>query len=240
MKTQNKIKILFQLAALILTIIQLHQSFKKYLKYPIVLEKSRIPVENLPSPTTYICQDNQFNYTKARQYGYHDITHFMAGIMTDKNNTSVSWNGKDRNLTFQELEAHLYQKDYSTLDASHSMERIKLFPHGVCMKLTNVKPDDWLGIKTNLKVLFIIVDHGVENDLRTEEPTDAKISIGPYSETQYEAATYELEYTLHDASIHNGITCIEYSKIETSYRSCLDNIMQQHCCLHMVVIPLGF
>ena len=50
MKTQNKIKILFQLAALILTIIQLHQSFKKYLKYPIVLEKSRIPVENLPSP----------------------------------------------------------------------------------------------------------------------------------------------------------------------------------------------
>ena len=92
MKHNDMIRKVFQVLTIILFIIQFEQSLRKYFQFPVVEQTSRVPVKDLPLPVIYVCQANQFNYTKARENGYRYFTHFMLGILM--NSTNISWQGK--------------------------------------------------------------------------------------------------------------------------------------------------
>ena len=47
MKIQDVIRYIFQVLALVLFLIQLHQSVRKYLRHPVVVETSQVPVDSL-------------------------------------------------------------------------------------------------------------------------------------------------------------------------------------------------
>ena len=56
----------FQLVTFIFFIIQFQQSVRKYFSYPVVEQTSRVSVADLPAPVVYVCQPDQYNYTKSR------------------------------------------------------------------------------------------------------------------------------------------------------------------------------
>jgi hypothetical protein len=47
MKIQDVIRYIFQVLALVLFLIQLQQSVRKYLRHPVVVETSQVPVHSL-------------------------------------------------------------------------------------------------------------------------------------------------------------------------------------------------
>ena len=235
MNNKYWIRKLFQTFTIILFIIQFQQSVRKYFQHPVVEQSSRVPVKDLPIPVVYVCQANQFNYTKAMEYGYLKFTRFLAGILT--NSTNISWQGKDGNQTFKDLESLLLDSDYSSLTSQSGSrsenrwvaikrKRIFLFPHGVCIKLENLQHAD-IKISSKKDITIYFVDPARANDIRTEGTLDASAKIGPTLETFFSFGNYELEYSLYDNRIHDGTTCTDYARLDMSYGECLNNNLKQ-------------
>ena len=236
MKNKDIIRRVFKTLAIILFIIQFQQSVRKYFQYPVVELESRIPVNDLPAPIVYVCQPNQFNYTKARDNGYRLFGYFATGILM--NSSKLSWHGMHGNKTYKDLERELFEYDYSTLNGGpHSIfsnlesninfQNIFLFPHGVCIELKNLPQQPKFWIKTTKNSMVMFVDPAQESYFRTAETFDARAKMGPTSEIHFTLGLYNIEYSLHDESIHDGTSCTDYSKSKMSYGLCLKNIVRQ-------------
>ena len=223
------IRKVFQTFAIILFVFQFQQSVRKYFQYPVVEQKSRVSVKDLPNPVVYVCHESQFNYTKALINGYRHYSFFMAGIR--ENSTTILWGGKWENETYKDLENILFDSDYSSIESKtlvrstnlwnvNEKKRTFLFPHGVCVELKNLQQHSSIYIESKKKVSILFVDPARANDIRTEETIDAKTSMGPTYNTYFTAASYKLEYRLYDDSIHDGITCTDYTKTDIRDRTC--------------------
>ena len=236
MKNKDMIRKVFQTFTIILFIIQFQQSVRKYFDYPVVEQTSRIPVQDLPIPVVYICHPGQFNYKKAKDLGYTSFTSFLLGIHT--NNTNISWKGKWENSTFKDLENILLDPDYSSTSAMAvyaddtyfgnfiEQKRTFLFPHGACIKLENLQHFKDIEIQSIDEVKIYFVDSTRANDISTGT-LGAKTKMGPTSNNLFSYGSYELEYLLYDNSIHDGTSCSDYAKLDTSYGKCLSNIWTQ-------------
>ena len=221
--------------AIALFVIQFQQSIKKYLEFPVVVQTSTVPVKDLPTPTVYICQTEQFNFTEARTLGYDTLQRFVGGVLKRDNSTYLfSWKGKEGNLTYEELENMLFVNDYTNMKVfpengignPFSLERSLMFPHGICMRVLYNKSKS-LFVHAKHRVQILVVDPSQANDVWTEEDPDAKTIIGPSSENQYEKGIYEIDYTVYDATIHDGTTCTDYTKSEITYGKCVSNLMKE-------------
>ena len=226
MKNQELIRKVFQTFTVILFIVQFQQSVRKYFEYPVVVQTSQVAVQDLQAPVVYICQDDQFNYTKSISNGYEFFTKFMAGILMNTTST-ITWNGYHGNHTYKELENLLFDYDYSKLDLSKNKKWVYnntlrfIFPHGVCMKFLNVQSQPWLILKTAKKVKVLFVDPARANTIRTGANFDAEGSIGPVFSTHFQFRVYDVDYSLHDESIYDGSSCTNYEKLDSSYGECL-------------------
>ena len=201
MKNKDTIRKVFQTLAIILFVFQFQQSIRKYFEYPAVEHTSRIHVKDLPVPELYVCHDRQFNYTKSEDIGYSSFTNFLLGITLDGKN--ISWQGKDGNKTFKDLEILLLDSNYNSLSGKFfsvfennwiniDFNKTLLFPHGVCMKPENLL--QYTGIKmystdkSNNYIYF--VDPNMANNIRTEEALDAKAYFGPTSDKFFTIGRY--------------------------------------------------
>ena len=234
MKTKDIIRKVFQTFTVILFLIQFQQSVRKYFQYPVVEQKLLVAVKDLPNPLVYVCHASQFNYSKALLYGYEVFTNFMAGI--NMNNTNISWRGKWGNSTFKGLKNILLDSDYSSLESktllsstdlwnNNEMKKNFLFPHGVCMELENLQQFTAILIYSSVDINAYFVDPARANNIRTEESPDAKANIGPTSSNYFSSGIYSLDYRLYDDSIHDGTNCADYTKLDLSYRECLNNVL---------------
>ena len=102
MESQKLIRKVIQILAFFFFIVQFQKSVRKYYEYPVVVQTSKVPIEDLPQLVVYICQADQFNQTNAESFGYNLIKTFLEGMLIGRNTTS--WHGKDGNLTYKELE----------------------------------------------------------------------------------------------------------------------------------------
>ena len=237
MTNQEFIRKLFQALALILFIIQFQQSVRKYFQDPIVVQTSRVPVEALPAPVVYVCQVDQYNYTKGKQIGYPYFTYLMTGFL--ENSSIISWKGKYQNQTYKDLEKELFDYDYTTLNIgkrseatkkwtfNHTVQKTFLFPHGLCMKVLNIQPKQTIGILTKREVSIFIVDPAKANDIRTEVSHNAEATIGPSRKNLFNFGVYNLDVILNDQSINEGFTCTDYAKVKSSYGECLREALIQ-------------
>ena len=233
MTNQEMIRKIFKILALIMFIIQFQESIRKYLNSPVVVQISRVSVAEIPPPVVYTCQADQFNFTNARSQGYPYLQAFLIGNLTLKlNNTmKTSWNGKDGNLTYKDLESYMFTHNYTNLnvydDIDPSMKKTLLLPQGICMKLNITKSKPTISLITKQKVEVIAVDPYKANDVWTEKDPDSVTTIGPHTESLYENGIFELEYTVHDSAIHDGLTCTDYTKTKQTYQECISTLIKQ-------------
>ena len=233
MTNQKLIQNLFKLLALILFTIQIRESISKYLNSPVVVQISQVSVADLPPPVVYICQADQFNFTKARSQGYAYFRQFLIGKfkLDDSSTIKTSWKGKYGNLTYEELESYVFDNNYNTLnisgDVDPCMKKTLMLPYGICMRLNVTKSMPSITVTTKQMVHIIAVDPSKANDVLTETDQDSVITIGPYSESIYEKGIHELKYIVHDSVIHDGITCTDYTKTESSYQVCISTLIRQ-------------
>jgi hypothetical protein len=249
---RNLIRRVVQFIAFILFLIQLEQAIRKYFQYPVVVQTSRVQVENLQPPVVLVCQPDQFNYTTGDKYGYGGYTRLVKGQLHPKSRF-ISWKGRYGNQTYNGLENLLFDSVFEKLGKHYSLgikpainkmmsynrtvERKVLFPHGDCRKMVDVPSKPTVGLRTKTEVTMYFVDPAKENDITTGETTHAQATIGPATNNLFERGVYEVHYSLHDATIHDGVTCTDYTKKGSTYGSCLMKVLTEEALQGFGCIP---
>ena len=225
---------LFQLLAIGLFVYQFQNSIIKYITGPITTQTSTTSFDKIQQPLIYLCQEDQFDYTEARHIGYKTMTHFSMGNLIDS--TNYTWNGRYGNISYHEIQDRIYNTDYRNLVVENSKtgvisdfqiadtEMVYFVPLGFCINIMPTKK--FTIVKNTEKSELYLVDPAGANKLRMFESNDAKINFGPTDVGYYDRMVFEVEVKIHDFSIHDGKTCMNYEKMGTSYNSCVQNEMK--------------
>ena len=133
----------------------------------------------------------------------------------------ITWKGLHKNITFKKLQTELFIYNYTDLTSTDSkFESVFLTPHGFCMKMDKTITKKF-SISDTKKSLFLMTDPARVSELRTDEVHETRVSFGPTFEDYFDSASYIIEYTLYDETINDGINCVDYSRLNSSYGDCI-------------------
>ena len=213
----------------------MHNSLTHFLEKPVVQQTKTTSFQNIERPIIYVCQENQFNYAKALENGYKTVTAFTLGRL-DKSD-KVSWKGIYDNKTFQELLSTIFETDYSGFNAQSydvvgnresrntiDTDEIYMVPYGFCKKLKQSRQR--INIAAEKSCIMLAVDPAKENAIRITNMENGKGEFGPINDEFFVGYNYEIEISIHDSNLYNGITCVDYGKLGTSYGECIENVMR--------------
>ena len=223
---------LFQIFAFGLFVYQFQNSIFKYISAPIVQQTSTTTFDEIKRPLIYLCQVSQFDYIKSRSYGYEISTSFTRGTVTGID--GFSWNGKDGNLSFKEIQDRIVKYDYTNVLPRHShtgdgdpetwdkaqTEKIALVPLGTCLEILQARRETHV-VKKETSALYIVDSRGI-NNFSIFGFNVAKAYFGPVDRDFFEYKDYEVKITLHDLKIHDGRKCTDYERIGSSYAECYE------------------
>ena len=222
---QLKLRKLFQIFAIGIFLFQIQNSLRKYHASPVVQQRSLTTIDSIRKPSIYVCEDNQFNYTKAQAFGYSGMIDFSIGELM--NSDKKTWLGKHGNLTFEELLEYVFDSDYSRFISMNSeTEKLYIFPHGFCMKLADHKFEQY--IKSDRKTMLLMVDPHKETDIRIVEMQNGRVYARPISKDLFDSVSYTVDCQLHDSKIYNGQSCTDHKIMNSSYGQCIESIMSGH------------
>ena len=232
------LKNIVRISAFGIFLFQMQNSICKFVKGPIVQEKSFTTTEDIKMPIIYVCEDNQFQYEAARSIGYEYMSTFTMGQI--KNSSQNTWKGKNKDQTFESLQKMLYESDYHQFSLNYGKaKKLYIAPHGWCMKLDkSVKPKEY--VTTTSESLLLMVDPNIDNDIRTLEMENARITFGPTTTNLFDWAVYEASIVLSDAGLNDGRTCTSYEKTNSSYGQCIENVLKQQVLLLYGCLPPWF
>ncbi len=214
---------------------QMQNSILKYMERPIVQRTSTVKFEQIKNPEIYICQQNQFNYSLAREFGYRSPIHFYIGNLTEFEVNS--WRGKNGDNTTKDLIEILFNPDYTFssvitknnkkgIENSEKYDKVFIAPQGFCMKLKSVKSGFGETFTTTESSLFL-VDPFRSSSMRLIGHDYEVINFGNSLNDLHEGQNYEIEISLHDSRINDGLTCTDYDKYKSSYGHCTENMIIQ-------------
>ena len=107
------------------------------------------------SPT--VCQDNQFNYSRARELGYLGQTYFLVGEVNGSEATS--WLGNSTNQTYEDIQKDLFNGNITDLVVVNAdNEAIFIQPYGFCNQVLNFSIEENQQIHSHLTVRVLILD----------------------------------------------------------------------------------
>ena len=219
------IKKLFQFVALGLFVFQMQNSIKKYYDQPIIQQTSTITLDSIEKPVLFICQDDQFNYATARFYGYKGSTNFLIGKTTSG---KITWKGEFSNISFSKLKEFVFDVDYSDystfskIDGKYKnaeLDYVNIAPYGFCLKVRQT--ESYMKFYTNKKSKIILVDPARSTKVRLSRKDSGLITLNPITNGLYEFKVYEIELSQFDTRLYDGITCIDYERLGTSYEECI-------------------
>ncbi len=156
---------------------------------------------------------------------------FIKGKLDDTD--YYTWNGKYSNISYQEIQDAIYNKDYSNTVAWNSKtgdlpdynfvdtEMIYFAPLGFCLNILSTKK--FTAVKNTEKSVLYLVDPLANNKLGFLGSNFAKISFGPTDLGYFEYVVFEIKIEIQDHSIFDGKTCTDYERMGTSYDSCVVN-----------------
>ena len=130
---------------------------------------------------------------------------------------------------YPQLQPQLFQNNYTSFVSFKSKpEELFLIPHGYCK--TIFKPDTKEEIRTREKSIFFVVDQARVSRMRIKEMDNGRIDFGPTDELAgyFGYAAYEIEYRLHDSSIYDGVNCMNYENLNSSYGVCIEEIIKKN------------
>ena len=239
-------RVCFQVLALMIFIFQMVQSVLRYLQFPIVMQTSVSPLTaEHKTPIVYVCQESQFSYLLANENGYKYFSDYLGGLI--QKTEHLGWMGTNDNVTAEELFHILYETNYTDMtveelnnwveDKNIVTDSVKfLFPHGFCRELNYTDSYKFLIMKTFSHRKILLIDPNRQNLVRTEENSQAWMSVGPMPNGLYEAANYQVSIEINNDMLNDGKTCIHYENRGTTYGKCVekavyDQLMKWYGCL---------
>ena len=239
---------IFQIFAFAMFIFQIQNSIRKFLTKPIVQQTSTRSFDNIEKPFIYVCQEGQFNYTKAKDIGYRSLTEFTMGKLNESNN--YTWNGKFGNISFEDIRAMIFNANYSNIGILTSntgdifdynyaeKEEIYIAPHGFCL---NILSDYKItSVTATEKSTFHLVNPTGANKLRMFDKENKKIEFGPTQNGFFEGLLYEVEVNLYDHNIYDGSSCVNYERLGSSYDDCIDRAFKKQLLDWYTCLPPWF
>ena len=215
----------------------MQNSLSKYLEGPIIQQTSFQTFDKITLPIIYACQDSQFNFKKARNYGYSYIVSFLTGVLDGSD--TISWNGKYGNRTFKELQNELFESDYSNASAvtiqwngGHSTkvaqeyEMIFVPPYGYCMELK--QPKDGIIVKSTKQTIVLLVDPSKINDIRIIEMDKQEFGPSGFGQDAFSSSAYLMKVSQQDKSLNDGVTCTDYKQRGGSYGQCIEQALKNN------------
>ena len=210
----------------------MQNSIKKYVSRPVVQQTSTLQFHEIPKPLVYICDGAQFDYPAARENGYQYYSNYVLGMLTDSH--KITWKGKFGNRTFGELQKILFNDDFvnslTVLGGEYksveniSSSKIYIAPYGTCLKFK--QSTNAIEIRTQREVLIFLVDPLKENTIRLSRKNTGVMEIGPVLNGFHDLFVYDVEIILHDSTLYDGYSCIDYDKVGSSFGGCIETAMK--------------
>ncbi len=233
----------FQFFAFAFFIFQMQQAFNKYASKPKVRETSMERLNEIQKPLMYICQEDQFNYTKAKQMGYESNSGYLSGLLNGTEATS--WMG-NTNINPDKVLKSLYEYDYSDLEIlvggePKNITEVFVLPYGFCMVIQNLTELMNLEIHANHTMKFLILDPYQSTNFRAEQILGKSIQLKGHEKTGlFEFSWHKVSYTLFDETIKDGESCKDYDKVGSSYGECVEKAVEDKLQDFYGCIPFWF
>ncbi len=228
MEKDRFIKLIFLIFAIGIFIFQMQNAIEKYTKRPIIQQTSKMEFDEVKKPVIYICQESQFNYTKAKSYGYDTLTRFNTGTLKDSD--VITWKGRFGDQSFDKLQRDIYVHDFKDLlvKTGHSVyEEIKvqtdtvfIVHEGFCKKLDATNRSVML--HSTKRYNLYLIDPYLANNLTFPAGENVKVTFGSLGNGYFDTKSYKIEISLYDNRIDDGITCTDYEKARTSFGQCIE------------------
>ena len=218
----------FQTIAVLFFLYQMEQSIMKYSYSPTSLTKLNVPnKEMVYEPYLVVCQTSQYNYSKAKSFGYDWMVHLWGGILKSNGKRKVTWRGKTGNLNFSTLTEELYDYDYSRIvfEQGKLGEQYFSLNLGMCVKLDDLGTDMLTGIHTNRTLKLLAVDPNTFTKVRINLDSKASFTVGPRNVDMYDWAEVGVEYAVTDNSINDGVGCRVYEN-QNTYEKCVTEALK--------------
>ena len=224
---------LVQVLALGVFTFQMYNSMKKYIERPVIQQKSVVRYEKIKKPIIYACQDIQFNHTVAQMYGYDTVEEFVAGYI--KHSHIITWKGKnkDKNFkTFKEIFFNIQpnvtfqartRKEKTVKWMDMEIEKMFVPFDGFCLRLKEV--EERMSLSSLVRTYFLFVDPDEENGIRINKI--AKGVFEPVTDEYFQYFSYKVNIFLYNSHIHDGKTCTDYTKLNTSFAECYRKSMMK-------------
>ena len=233
MNMLQKLRGIYHLAVLIIFMNQAHQSLHKYFQYPIVTQTAKISIEDVEKPTVDVCFGDPFDYEIAADHGYNRLSEFLVGKLG--NSTSPTWNGVHGNLSFEQMQDLLYEKDFSKVELREHHDLTYRLGRGFCLYVHGF--DKSIKITTKEKDIKAFVVHdSTDNHISANKVEETLIQIGLKS-GKYDYKIYELGYEILDSTIFDGISCVDYRNQPESYGECNEKALRKHILTYYGCYP---
>ena len=122
----------------------------------------------------------------------------------------------------------MYENDFSQVKMKNATVVKYVFNYGYCKQIKRM--DKFLIITSgNKNKIKIYLQHS-STDLKlfSELDPDSYITFGATSNTTYEDKSYEIFYEVHDNTIYEGTTCVDYRKQKETYGDCNIKAFKQY------------
>ena len=218
----------FQTITIVFFLYQMEQSIMKYSYSPTSLTKLHVPNKVMVyEPYLIVCQSSQYNYSKAKSFGYDWMVRLWGGILKSNGKRKVTWRGKTGNLNFSTLTEELYDYDYSRIvfEQGKLGEQYFSLNLGMCVKLDDLGTDMLTGIHTNRTLKLLAVDPNTFTKVRINLDSKASFTVGPRNVDMYDWAEVGVEYAVTDNSINDGVSCRIYENHNT-YEKCVTEALK--------------
>ena len=224
MQFEKIIRIFFHLVAFTVFFIQAWQSLNKYFSYPTNIQQTLVKVDTIEKPYVQVCFPNFFDYSKALEYGYRHRSGYLSGVLHLPKSSKPTWMGKNGNTTFYEIQKQIYAADFSKVSINQKINK-KLFVlnNGFCLEVRGFEKH--LRITTKAKRLRVNLIH---NSTDIKVYSKIPLEFGLIDNTSADYKVYEINYEIHDNTIHDGRTCFDYRKQKESYGDCNYNALKNY------------
>ena len=211
------IRIFYHLVAFTIFMIQAQKSLYKYFQYPVVIQESWANVITIKKPDLQVCIDGSYDFGKASEYGYDSYSKFLAGMIP--NSTRPTWKGIYQNSTYQEITNVLHERDFRKILLNQPSKLSYKIDKGFCLQTNGI--DEELKITTNDKNLRIFIVHrSTDSSIVSDISLHSYTTLGFHSNTSFDYKVYELSVEVHDQTIHDGTTCVDYRNQNDTYGNC--------------------
>ena len=225
------LRLLFQVFTLCIFTFQALQSFNRFFSYPVVTQTSEASINTIQKPTYYVCPKARYNYAESTTEGYTMHSKFLAGLLD--NSSRPTWKGKYGNSSFQTLIWNFFENDFDNvhINTDAELEEVFLFYQGFCLKMKSSPTDEFLQITTTDIPIRVYPSHDTTEEKVINDKSDSygiTLDVGAINSSHFHIIIYEVLYEVHDNTLFEGETCIDYRKRTESYGDCLYEVVKRH------------